>query len=313
MKLPEHTPVPAEALAAILTRHGLGDRALVVLPDTGIINRVYRLGDDLVLRVPRNHPAHAEQARREALAAPAARAAAVRTPGLVAFDDRLDLLPVPYLLVEWSDGVPLESLGREPSDTATAWRAVGRDLARLHHGADPTGPAGALPVGDGAPDPRELIERRASEGWFSPVEARWLSGWLDRLVQAAAPPAARRLVHADVQASNVMVGPDREYLALIDWGCAHWGDPVIDFIGMPLRAVPFVLAGHREVAPLDGDDGAEARVVWYHLRTALWLMPRGAAPGCSWGEQPTAMLLDLLRFFLEDPGERWRSVGPPRS
>jgi hypothetical protein len=40
-------------------------------------------------------------------------------------------------------------------------------------------------------------------------------------------------------------------------------------------------------------------------------MPRRAAPGYSWGEQPIAMLLDLLRFFLEGPGERWLAVAPP--
>src|SRR5262249_36753770 len=194
-----------------------------------------------------------------------------------------------------------------------AWRALGRDLARLHRDADRAGPAGALPSGDGVPDARALVEQRAREGWFSPVETRWLSRWIDRLEPTGAPAAGPCLVHADVQASNVMVGPDAEYRALIDWGCAHRGDPAIDFLGMPLRAVPDVLAGHREVAPLDRDETAEARIVWYHLRAALWLMPRGAAPGCSWGEQPLAMLLDLLRFFLEDPGERWLALAPPRA
>jgi aminoglycoside phosphotransferase (APT) family kinase protein len=312
VKLPEHTPVPAEALAAILTRHGLGDRALAPLPDTGIINRVYRLGDDLVLRVPRRHPAHAEQARREALAAPAARAVGVRTPRVVAFDDRLDLLPVPYLIVEWVEGRALGQLDVDPRATPETWRAVGRDLARLHVGVDLDGSAGALGPWQSGPDPAESVERRCAEGWFSPVEARWLGAWVARLRPRIDPPAERRLVHGDVQATNVIVATGAgEYRALIDWGNAHWGDPAADFLGMPLRAVPFVLAGHREVAPLDRDETAEARIVWYHLRTALWLMPRGAAPGCAWGEQPIAMLFDLLRFFLEGPGERWLAVAPP--
>lgn len=79
---------------------------------------------------------------------------------------------------------------------------------------------------------------------------------------------------------------------------------------MPLRAVPLVLAGHREVAPLDLDEMAEARILWQHLQVALHLLPRGAAPSCSWGELPTAMLLDIMRFFLESPGGRWRQLAP---
>jgi hypothetical protein len=55
---------------------------------------------------------------------------------------------------------------------------------------------------------------------------------------------------------------------------------------------------------------AEARILWLHVWLALDLMPRGAAPGLSWGERPIAMLLDVLRFLLEPPGEPWRSLRP---
>ncbi len=76
------------------------------------------------------------------------------------------------------------------------------------------------------------------------------------------------------------------------------------------RAAPFLLEGHRAVAPLDGDEGAEARVLWRHLQFALAVLPRGAAPGLSWGERPLAWLLEALRFFLESPGPRWRDLAP---
>jgi aminoglycoside phosphotransferase (APT) family kinase protein len=118
-----------------------------------------------------------------------------------------------------------------------------------------------------------------------------------------------RFVHGDPQATNILVQPGtRRYLAVIDWGCARWGDPAWDFIGMPMRAAPLVLAGHREVAPLDADETAEARITWAQVYIALDLLPRGAAPGCSWGERPLAMLLEILRFFLERPGGRWGQI-----
>ena len=146
------------------------------------------------------------------------------------------------------------------------------------------------------------------------MEGRWLSAWVEHLRPlAAASPPRDRLLHGDVQSTNVMVDPAAlSYRALIDWGCAGWGDPAIDFLGMPLRCVPPAVAGHREVAPIDGDDTAEARIVWHHLALVLWFLPRGAVPGASWGEQPVAMLLDLLRFFAEAKDPRWRALGPPQ-
>jgi aminoglycoside phosphotransferase (APT) family kinase protein len=226
--LPDHTSVTSVALAAILARHGLELRALAPLAETGIINAVYALGEDLVLRVPRNHPGHVAQAHSEALAIPAARAAGVRTPRLVAFDDRLDLLPVPYLIVERVPGASLGHLDRDPVEAHAVWTEVGRDLARLHTVAR-AGPVAQLMTGQEPPEPEDSIEKRTSEGWFSAVEARWLHRWVERLRPLCGEPARPRLVHGDVQSTNVMVEPiGPTYSALIDWGCAQWRDPAID-------------------------------------------------------------------------------------
>src|SRR5215831_3474915 len=130
MKLPDPVPVSPEALAAIAARHCLALTACEPFPDAGIINSVYRVGETLVLRVPRNHPAHADQARREAVAIPLATAAGVRTAGLVAFDDACDILPVPYLIVERVRGVSLESLAIEPEDVPNVWQAL--EIGRAH-------------------------------------------------------------------------------------------------------------------------------------------------------------------------------------
>lgn len=100
------------------------------------------------------------------------------------------------------------------------------------------------------------------------------------------------------------------YAALLDWGCAAWGDPAWDFFGVPLRAVPLILAGHRSIAPLPADEEAEARIHWRHLQMSLAILPRGAAPGLSWGERPVAWLLEIMRFFLDTPGGRWRDLRP---
>jgi aminoglycoside phosphotransferase (APT) family kinase protein len=311
MQLPEHTPVTEETVRAIVARHGLPAAGFAPLGQVGMINAIYLLGDDLVLRVPRDHPAFAAQARVEAIAAPAARAAGGRTPRIVAFDDSGEILPVPYLIVERVRGETLGLLAREPGDTPEVWRELGHDLALLHTGVGADDPAAALRTEPAGRDPRELAEERAADGWFTALETRWLTAWLDRLAPAARAPVAPRCLHLDVQATNIMVrrgGAD--YAALLDWGCAAWGDPAWDFFGMPLRAVPHILEGHRAVAPLDGDDGAEARILWRYAQITLAVLPRGAAPGLSWGERPLAWLLELARFFLDNPGGRWRDLRP---
>jgi aminoglycoside phosphotransferase (APT) family kinase protein len=323
--LPDHTPVTDDALHAIARRHGLEARRLVPLAQTGIINANYALGRHHVLRVPRNHPAHVEQLHHEALAVPAARAAGARTPALVALDDTLDVLPVPYAIYERVPGRSLGLLHLEPVDAAEVWRAFGRDLARVHIGVPSSGPAGLrsrLAASRTPPDPRELVERHATAGWFGSAEARWLTCWLDRLAPEALTPLPHRLLHGDAQDSNVLVrllggtGRGREtsgapaYAAVLDWGCAHWGDPAQDLACGPLRAAPHLLAGHRDVAPLDGDETAEARILWHHLWITLDMLPRGAAPGWAWAERPVARLMDTLRFFLETPDPHWAALAP---
>ncbi len=74
--------------------------------------------------------------------------------------------------------------------------------------------------------------------------------------------------------------------------------------------MPGILAGHRAVAPLAGDDSAEAHILWRHLQMTLAILPRGAAPGLSWGERPLSWLVELRRFFLDAPDGRWREWGP---
>ncbi|MGH2558137.1 MAG: phosphotransferase family protein, partial [Thermomicrobiales bacterium] len=161
-------------------------------------------------------------------------------------------------------------------------------------------------------DPRPLVEELAATGQFTAIEARWLTRWLDSLAPVALAPVPDRFLHGDVQSTNVMVHPGSlAYLTLIDWGAATWGDPAFDFAGFPLRAVPMVLAGHRDIAPVDGNDTAEARILWRHLQLSLWLLRRPPQPGRSWAEQPLGMLIEVLRFFLEAPGDPWRDLAPP--
>jgi hypothetical protein len=161
------------------------------------------------------------------------------------------------------------------------------------------------------PDPRRWPEEIAAEGYFTSTEARWFSDWLDRLAPVAFAPVQRRFLHGDSQTTNVMVGAGTlEYLCVLDWGGSGWGDPAWDFAGVPLRVVPCMLEGYRGVAPRDGDETVEARILWRHLQLGLYLLRRGPQPRRSWAERPLGMLVDVTRFLLGDPGKEWTRWTP---
>ena len=91
-----------------------------------------------------------------------------------------------------------------------------------------------------------------------------------------------------------MVDGDR-YGSLIDWDDAGWGDPAMELVSLPLRAVDAALAGYRSVLPIDGDDTAEQRILWDKLLGALWrLRLSPAPPRSSTSPTPTGRLFDLL-------------------
>jgi aminoglycoside phosphotransferase (APT) family kinase protein len=310
LSLPDFPGVSDEALRAISDRHGLGSNTFSLLPQAGIFNLIFQIGGDAILRVPRDHPISEADARKEAIAAPAAREAGVRTPRLVAFDDAMDLLPVPYAIYERVRGETLGLLDIDSASAPEAWRELGRDLALLHAGVEDDGPASDI-LSEDVPDPRPWPGEMADEGYFTVTEARWLTDWLEKLTSEVLPPVPRRFLHGDSQATNVMVeAGSLKYLAVLDWGSSGWGDPAWDFAGVPLRVVPAMLEGYRAVAPLDRDETAEARILWRHLQLSLYLMRREPQPGLSWAERPLGMFMDTVRFLLGDPGEEWSRWKP---
>lgn len=312
MPLPDFPTVTDDTLRSIASRHRLDVASFSRLPQIGIFNAIYALGDDLILRVPRDHPRFIGAARNETIAVPLAKAAGVRTPALLVFDDAADILPVPYSIYERVEGAALEQSIGDSAHTTGAWNELGRDLALLHRGVAQCAPATELIIHDQKSDPRPVPEIIARAGYFTSVEADWLTAWLDRLAPYATEALPQRFLHGDTQATNVMVEPQSlTYRAVIDWGNCRWGDIAIDFSGIALRSVPALLEGYREVAGSD-DNTMEARILWEHLKIALHQLRGQPQPECSWAERPIGMLLEILRFFLEEPDVRWRQWSPPR-
>ena len=280
------------------------------LPDVGINNAIFTLGENLVLRVARNDPEIFASVRKEALVVPLARQIGVITPELLAFDDSLELLPTPYGVFNRAIGQTLGLLDLKPSSAANVWREVGRNVARLHTGIDNQGAVAALPdasVESAHPEDLEIA------GYFSKTEADWFTTWLERLDGLSGSSTARRFVHADLQATNVIVsyqpGEDAaSFVALLDWGASGWGNPAADLAGVPTRTLPYVVDGYNEVAGMD--ECLAARVMACHVRATLASAMRRPKPRQSWAERPLSRLIDLFRFGLEQQAGAWRLLAP---
>lgn len=294
------TPFPlveTATLQEIARRYG--ERDVRRLPQIGMFNALYALGQNLILRVPRDHPDFVAATAREAVASPLARKAGVRTPALVEYDNSLSLLNVPFLVYERVHGDMLELLGLEPEATPEVWRELGRDYAKLHQGVARTAENTDLEAPPFDP-PQQLVESLAERSTFTSHEATWLLGMLERLEPAMRLGASKVFCHGDSQGTNVMVSTiAHSYLALIDWGSATWADPAHEPAGLPPRALPYLLEGYRQVASMAGDDTAEARILWWQIRNALTCLERQPPPNLptlSWAERTLSQLLEIMRF-----------------
>jgi aminoglycoside phosphotransferase (APT) family kinase protein len=289
---------PADPVDAILARHGVRG-PWAPLPATGIANRIYATRD-VVLRVGTDHPEAVCDARTESVAAPVARAAGIRTPRMLAFDDSGELTERPHSLWERVHGETVGLFAPDPLSIPETWREVGRELARLHvRVRECPDPNGWLDEPGREVDLEARLAAHASASRVDAAMVADLSRWIEALHPRITVETETCFLHDDIHPMNLMCARDGALLAVIDWGDAGWGDPVIEFAQIPLAAVPFSLEGYREVAPsLLGAD-PEARVLWDRLDYAFADLEDGPVA-------PDA-LVDLRRFV--DRGDPvWRRI-----
>jgi aminoglycoside phosphotransferase (APT) family kinase protein len=257
----------AAAIDAIFARHGVRG-SWAPMAATGIANRIYAT-NDVVLRVAVGSEESISDARTESIASPAARAAGVITPALLAFDDSRTLIDRPYSLWERVHGLTVGVAFPSATAGPELWRAVGRELAKLHLGVraveDPRGWLDEPAHGT----PRALLPTLVALGRLDAALAQRIDSWLARLEPALTAAPTPRFVHDDLHDKNLMATPGGALLALIDWGDAGWGDPALDFASMPLAAVPFAREAYETVAPGLLGDELEARMLWTRADGAL--------------------------------------------
>lgn len=186
-------------------------------------NISFRVGDDLVARIPRRSaavPLVSNEARWLPILAPRL-PLPVPTPVFVGTPN--DMFPWPWTLVPW---IPGDRLGQSSDvDLESCAADLGRFLVALHSPAPPeapTNPFRGVPLGDRA----SAIEERVHQLRSEVDAAAALEVWGDAM---AAPPHtdAGVWIHGDFHPANLLVREGR-ISGVLDFGDIASGDPATD-------------------------------------------------------------------------------------
>ncbi|MFE4420289.1 aminoglycoside phosphotransferase family protein [Streptomyces sp. NPDC056817] len=231
------------------------------IDSAGTSNVMYRLGGDMVVRLPRTAGA-AEDVEKEHTWLPRLAPSlplAVPVPlGMGAPDEGC---PWPWSVYRWIDGeIPAVGAVAEPRRLAT-------DLARFVTALHRIDPADGPPSYRGEPLAARDAETRAAiaavRGAVDPdaAEAAW-----DEALRAPDPDGPPVWIHADLQPGNMLLARDR-LCAVIDFGCLGLGDPAVDLLAawyvVPDTARPLFRTA------LNVDDATWARGRGWALSVAL--------------------------------------------
>jgi aminoglycoside phosphotransferase (APT) family kinase protein len=246
----------------------------------GKSNLTYRLTDgshDWVLRrPPLGHVlATAHDMAREYRVMSALAPTSVPVPAMVALCEDPAVIGAPFYVMEYVEGTVLRrTRDTDQLDdhrrTALAHRLVDT-LADLHE-VDP-GEVGLEDFGH----PDGFLQRQVRR-WTQQLErsrSRDLPGFDDLATElAASVPESQRasVVHGDYRLDNVLVGPDQEIRAVLDWEMSTLGDPLCDLGLLPVYAAPVPgVAGivSDGMGPHNGFPALESLVQRYADRSGL--------------------------------------------
>lgn len=237
---------------------------VVAIPSTGTVNAIYRLGEDLCVRLPRVRGWSGHLQRELEWLPRLAPRLSLDIPEPVAAGDPGCGYPFPWAVYRWIDGTPFTTDG--PIDERRAARDLARFVAELRR----IDPAGAPSTGRRPLAELDEVTRAAVDALQGVVDTERVTAAWDVALTAPAwdgPPVWR---HCDLLPPNLLVA-DGRLCAVIDFGGVGVGDPAHDVIAAWSVFGADGRSAYRDALDVDGGTWARARGVALHQ--ALLIIP----------------------------------------
>lgn len=235
--------------------------SLTEVVSAGTSNAMYRLGEDMAVRLPRLAGSAQDVEKEHRWLPLLAGALPVAVPTPLGKGNPGEGYPWPWSVYRWLDGAnPAPGGAPEPA-------LLAKDLAEfvtVLRGVDATG--GPASYRSELLAQRDEVTRSAIHELRAELDGDGVTAVWETALRAhgwAGPPV---WIHADLQPGNVLVA-DGRLSAVIDFGCLGLGDPAVDLIA----AWYLLPAGAREVfrTGSGADDDAWARGRGWALSVAL--------------------------------------------
>jgi aminoglycoside phosphotransferase (APT) family kinase protein len=241
------------------------DLPLEPVPSAGTVNAIYRLGDDLSVRLPRVPDGVDDVVREHRWLPRLADRLPLAVPVPLARGAPTDDFPFPWTVCRWVGGVHLP-LGRlaDPRQAALDLAGFVAAMRRVDTTDAPVA-ARQVPLSTQDESVRAAIASATGLVDTAAVTAAWEAAL--PVPEWEGPPV---WLHADLLPGNLLATAGR-LTGVIDFGCAGIGDPAWDVI----PAWTYLDAGTREVfrAELDVDDVTWARARGWVVRIGILALP----------------------------------------
>jgi aminoglycoside phosphotransferase (APT) family kinase protein len=201
---------------------------LTPVASAGTDNALFRLGTDLLVRLPKAEWSPPLIVREAKIIQHLTNRLPLAIPELVASGEPGETFPHPWSILAWIDGESPHPATLDTAGTATA-------LARFIRTLQAIKPTDGFAAGQannfrGVPlKTRDKRTRAAIEALSDEIDTAAATRiWNEAL---AAPPHedAPIWVHGDIHPGNVLTRAGK-LAAIIDWGCAGTGDPAVDLM-----------------------------------------------------------------------------------
>lgn len=225
---------------------------LAPVPSAGTDNALYRLGDDLSVRLPRIHWAAGQVEKELAWLPTLAPHLPLEIPQPLALGEPGQGYPWRWGVYGWLEGEPAHP--ERIDDSAQTAAALAEFVAAIRR----IDPAGA-PVGRGVPlATRDEAVRGAIAALHNDYDADALTAAWESALHTPAWPGPPVWHHGDLQAGNLLARNGR-LAAVIDFGCMGVGDPACDVMAAWLFLSSETRAIFREALQVDDDTWARGK------------------------------------------------------